>query len=111
MDRPNTPGSHIDWAGEEDDSLPDLDDWGVTSSTAGTADAGGSDAGASRIISPILEDTLKPLPSLEHCEPKNLLSQKSGEQEQDAANAATGTEGPTRASSVATETKSTVSSE
>ncbi|KAI6035230.1 hypothetical protein F5J12DRAFT_778731 [Pisolithus orientalis] len=28
--RPTTPGSHIDWAGDEDDSLPDLDDWGVT---------------------------------------------------------------------------------
>ncbi|KAH8106129.1 hypothetical protein BXZ70DRAFT_918325 [Cristinia sonorae] len=65
MDRPNTPGSHIDWAGDEDDSLPDLDDWGVTSSTAGTAEATGSDVGASRIISPILEDTLKPLPSLD----------------------------------------------
>ncbi|TDL29466.1 hypothetical protein BD410DRAFT_779868 [Rickenella mellea] len=27
--RPTTPGSHIDWAGDDDDSLPDLDDWGV----------------------------------------------------------------------------------
>src|SRR3984957_6206996 len=27
--RPTTPGSHIDWAGDEDDTLPDLDDWGV----------------------------------------------------------------------------------
>ena len=68
MDRPNTPGSHIDWAGDDDDSLPDLDDWGVTSSTAGTADPASSEAGASRIISPILEDTLKPLPSLDDCD-------------------------------------------
>uniref|UniRef100_A0A0W0F8N8 Uncharacterized protein n=1 Tax=Moniliophthora roreri TaxID=221103 RepID=A0A0W0F8N8_MONRR len=31
MDRPSTPGSgsHLDWAGDDDDSLPDLDDWGV----------------------------------------------------------------------------------
>ena len=27
MDRPHTPGSHIDWA-DDDDSLPDLNDWG-----------------------------------------------------------------------------------
>ena len=29
MDRPHTPGSHIDWA-DDDDSLPDLNDWGYT---------------------------------------------------------------------------------
>ena len=29
MDRPHTPGSHIDWA-DDDDSLPDLNDWGFT---------------------------------------------------------------------------------
>jgi hypothetical protein len=52
--RPTTPGSHIDWAGDDDDSLPDLDDWGVTTSTAVAED---------RIeISPILVDGLKPLP-------------------------------------------------
>ncbi|KAL4241575.1 hypothetical protein ABKN59_000380 [Abortiporus biennis] len=57
MDRPNTPGSHIDWAGDDDDSLPDLDDWGVTSSV--------SAPGKSSVISPILEGSLKPLPSIE----------------------------------------------
>ncbi|KIM90997.1 hypothetical protein PILCRDRAFT_811509 [Piloderma croceum F 1598] len=52
--RPTTPGSHIDWAGDDDDSLPDLDDWGVTTSTSVAED---------RIeISPILVDGLKPLP-------------------------------------------------
>ncbi|KAI6130505.1 hypothetical protein EDD16DRAFT_1470460, partial [Pisolithus croceorrhizus] len=54
--RPTTPGSHIDWAGDEDDSLPDLDDWGVTT-THIVAD-GERDEG----ISPILGDTLKQLP-------------------------------------------------
>lgn len=55
--RPTTPGSHIDWAGDDDDSLPDLDDWGVTTSTSVTGDkAGKAD------ISPILVDGLRPLP-------------------------------------------------
>lgn len=53
--RPSTPGSHIDWAGEEDDSLPDLDDWGVTTTLTSTFDK-------EEEISPILADTLKPLP-------------------------------------------------
>jgi hypothetical protein len=52
--RPTTPGSHIDWAGDEDDSLPDLHDWGVT--TGANTDA------RSEIISPIIVDGLKPLP-------------------------------------------------
>lgn len=60
MDRPYTPGSHIDWAGEDDDSLPDLDDWGVPSSAMGQS----SEAPKSSVISPILQDTLKPLPSM-----------------------------------------------
>ena len=60
MDRPHTPGSHLDWA-DDDDSLPDLDDWGITSSTTeATTDSGK----ASSIISPILQDALKPLPSI-----------------------------------------------
>lgn len=29
--RPESPGTHIDWAGDDDDSLPDLDDWFTTS--------------------------------------------------------------------------------
>ncbi|KAF7794531.1 hypothetical protein EIP86_005665 [Pleurotus ostreatoroseus] len=61
MDRPHTPGSHIDWAGEDDDSLPDLDDWGVPSTH--TTDLA-SDAGKGNVISPILQDTLRPLPNI-----------------------------------------------
>lgn len=29
--RPSSPSTHIDWAGDDDDSLPDLDDWGFSS--------------------------------------------------------------------------------
>lgn len=54
--RPTTPGSHIDWAGEEDDSLPDLDDWGVTT-TSNTVNGERNEG-----ISPILADALKQLP-------------------------------------------------
>ncbi|KAL4076001.1 hypothetical protein J3A83DRAFT_2098628 [Scleroderma citrinum] len=54
--RPITPGSHIDWAGEEDDSLPDLDDWGVTTTNPTVNGEGDED------ISPILGDALKQLP-------------------------------------------------
>lgn len=57
--RPTTPGSHIDWAGDEDDSLPDLDDWGVTTTTHTNVNR---DEDQSEEISPILVDTLKPLP-------------------------------------------------
>ena len=53
--RPTTPGSHIDWAGDEDDTLPDLDDWGVTTGP-NTATA----LGAS--MSPISVGGLTPLP-------------------------------------------------
>ncbi|KIY49530.1 hypothetical protein FISHEDRAFT_72851 [Fistulina hepatica ATCC 64428] len=56
--RPNTPGSgsHIDWAGDDDDGdLPDLDDWGVKP-TVSESDV------ASRVISPIFVDGLKALP-------------------------------------------------
>ncbi|KIK95127.1 hypothetical protein PAXRUDRAFT_827315 [Paxillus rubicundulus Ve08.2h10] len=56
--RPTTPGSHIDWAGDEDDSLPDLDDWGVTTTYMDTSNNGEQNLQ----ISPILADTLKPLP-------------------------------------------------
>ena len=54
--RPSTPGSHIDWAGEDDDTLPDLDDWGITaiSTTDSKAPA----------MSPIIISGLKPLPEL-----------------------------------------------
>jgi len=56
--RPTTPGSHIDWAGDEDDSLPDLDDWGVTTTHTNAT----HDEDQSEEISPILADTLRPLP-------------------------------------------------
>lgn len=56
--RPSTPGSHIDWAGDDDDSLPDLDDWGVTTTTTSIVV---SEADRNE-ISPILGDNLKPLP-------------------------------------------------
>ena len=65
--RPSTPGSHIDWAGDDDDSLPDLDDWGV--STGPVASAGpnpGTTLSAEKaqlqLMSPILDDSLKQLP-------------------------------------------------
>ncbi|KAK7060290.1 hypothetical protein VNI00_001055 [Paramarasmius palmivorus] len=42
MDRPSTPGSasHLDWAGDDDDSLPDLDDWGVHTEKSGGEEKG-----------------------------------------------------------------------
>ncbi|KAJ7095187.1 hypothetical protein B0H15DRAFT_1020078 [Mycena belliarum] len=52
--RPTTPGSHIDWAGDDDEGLPDLNDWGVTTGTS----VGDKD----EMISPIIVDGLKPLP-------------------------------------------------
>ncbi|KAF9036115.1 hypothetical protein BDZ89DRAFT_1061944 [Hymenopellis radicata] len=58
--RPSTPGSHIDWAGDdEDDGLPDLDDWGVTSMKDASQEV--------EMISPIIVDGLKltPLPDLQ----------------------------------------------
>ncbi|KAF5388169.1 hypothetical protein D9615_000209 [Tricholomella constricta] len=54
--RPSTPGSHIDWAGDDDDSLPDLDDWGVTTTA--------SVSGKTDTISPIVVDGLKTLPDV-----------------------------------------------
>lgn len=66
MDRPHTPGSHIDWAGEDDDSLPDLDDWGVPSTITATSKiAPEPQKVPENIISPILQDTLKPLPMID----------------------------------------------
>ncbi|KAJ7047570.1 proline/serine-rich protein [Mycena alexandri] len=54
--RPTTPGSHIDWAGDDDEGLPDLDDWGVSASV------GDKDEIKDEMISPIIVDGLKPLP-------------------------------------------------
>ena len=54
--RPSTPGNHIDWAGEDDDSLPDLNDWGITSLS--TTDS------KTPVISPIImSDPHQPIPS------------------------------------------------
>lgn len=47
--RPSTPGTHIDWAGDDDDTLPDLDDWGVSHAD---------------LISPIIVDGLRALPEV-----------------------------------------------
>ncbi|KAG6890925.1 hypothetical protein C0995_000882 [Termitomyces sp. Mi166 len=55
-DRPHTPGSHIDWAGDDDDSLPDLDDWGITSVKVATNENG--------LISPLGVSGLRPLPEM-----------------------------------------------
>ena len=65
--RPSTPGSHIDWAGDEDDSLPDLDDWGVSTSTVASAEPNTSTTTSTekaqlQLMSPILDDSLKQLP-------------------------------------------------
>jgi len=64
--RPSTPGSHIDWA-DEDDSLPDLDDWGVSTSTVASAEPNTStttnaEKAQVQLMSPILDDSLKQLP-------------------------------------------------
>ncbi|KAH9960501.1 hypothetical protein BC827DRAFT_1370571 [Russula dissimulans] len=65
--RPSTPGSHIDWAGDEDDSLPDLDDWGVPSSSVASGDLNpgpttSTEKARLQLMSPILDDSLKQLP-------------------------------------------------
>ncbi|KAK0242364.1 hypothetical protein EDD85DRAFT_811104 [Armillaria nabsnona] len=54
--RPTTPGSHIDWAGDEDDTLPDLDDWGVKPQPPSEPQ--------DSAISPIIVEGLTPLPDL-----------------------------------------------
>ncbi|KAG6832986.1 hypothetical protein H0H92_004870 [Tricholoma furcatifolium] len=55
-ERPHTPGSHIDWAGDDDDSLPDLDDWGIPSFKTATTENG--------LISPLNVTRLRPLPGV-----------------------------------------------
>jgi hypothetical protein len=52
-DRPHTPGSHIDWA-DDDDSLPDLNEWGYTGDVAASAQP----EELQTSIPPIFEDTL-----------------------------------------------------
>jgi hypothetical protein len=65
MDRPHTPGSHIDWAGDDDDSLPDLDDWGVHP----TSSKGGSVGDEHEKMSPTYENVPQPNESLTKAEP------------------------------------------
>lgn len=55
-DRAHTPGSHIDWAGDDDDSLPDLDDWGITSVKVAINENG--------LMSPLGVKNLRPLPDI-----------------------------------------------
>ncbi|KAF9268264.1 hypothetical protein L218DRAFT_984422 [Marasmius fiardii PR-910] len=71
MDRPTTPGSHshIDWAGDDDDSLPDLDDWGVNPSSENTTSFHNSD-----LISPIMIDGLKSLPDPSKSSPLSVTA-------------------------------------
>ena len=54
--RPSTPKSHIDWAVDDDDTLPDLDDWGVPTSTLTATQL--------EVISPIIVDGLRSLPEI-----------------------------------------------
>ncbi|KAL0574324.1 hypothetical protein V5O48_007635 [Marasmius crinis-equi] len=80
MDRPSTPGSHshIDWAGDDDDSLPDLDDWGVNpSTTTSTANASSNDAPTNDLISPIMIDGLKSLPDPGKHSPNSVVDSVS----------------------------------
>jgi hypothetical protein len=58
--RPTSPTTHIDWAVDEDDTLPDLNDWGYNSKQ-GTLEP---ECAPIDIISPILENSLKSLPIL-----------------------------------------------
>ena len=51
MDRPHTPGSHIDWA-DDDDSLPSLNDWGYTAEVTAPAQP----EEPQTVIPPIIED-------------------------------------------------------
>ncbi|KAF9563657.1 hypothetical protein CPC08DRAFT_705802 [Agrocybe pediades] len=64
--RPATPGSHIDWAGDDDDSLPDLDDWGISPATFA--------ANKLDVISPIIVEGLKPLPEMSNNSPPSAQS-------------------------------------
>ncbi|KAH6915155.1 hypothetical protein BKA70DRAFT_1511348, partial [Coprinopsis sp. MPI-PUGE-AT-0042] len=60
IDRPITPStSHIDWAGDDDDSLPDLDDWGIT--TTNTTSSSTQPSITAQAMSPIIV-SLRTLP-------------------------------------------------
>ncbi|EIN10608.1 hypothetical protein PUNSTDRAFT_119533 [Punctularia strigosozonata HHB-11173 SS5] len=60
--RASSPGSHHDWAeDDEDDTLPDLDDWGYTTKSAISVDEKIPDH-LPEAISPILQNDLRPLP-------------------------------------------------
>ncbi|KAL5487825.1 hypothetical protein ACEPAI_5933 [Sanghuangporus weigelae] len=53
VNRPHSPTTHIDWAGDDDDSLPDLDDWGISSKLA--SDVGETSAKAASRPDPVTQ--------------------------------------------------------
>jgi hypothetical protein len=63
----NTPstsgGGHFDWAGDEDDSLPDLDDWGVTTANAGLKDEPKVGEGSKPLYDPVEDVPSSPVVS------------------------------------------------
>lgn len=61
MDRPHTPGSHIDWAGDDDDSLPDLDDWAVPSSQVEAISDDQEETSPISMPASVPEDNSKPI--------------------------------------------------
>lgn len=68
QNRPDSPGIHIDWAGEDDDSLPDLDDWFTNSKRP--SDTSESETKTDEIVEtkpPTLEVTINI--EAEHLEP------------------------------------------
>ncbi|KAJ8086229.1 hypothetical protein PM082_005052 [Marasmius tenuissimus] len=81
MDRPSTPGSHshIDWAGDDDDSLPDLDDWGVnpSSTTSTSNNLSNPVVPAHDLISPIMIDGLRSLPDAGKHSPHSVATSVS----------------------------------
>lgn len=85
MDRPHTPGSHFDWASDDDDSLPELPDWGVSTSQTDVS----VQSGKGSIISPILEDALKPLPSIDPGTPITISLDSRPEDQHDGISAET----------------------
>ncbi|EJD01212.1 uncharacterized protein FOMMEDRAFT_147808 [Fomitiporia mediterranea MF3/22] len=64
--RPKSPSVRIDWAGDDDDSLPDLDDWGVSSKLA--SEAGESSSAVEIKPVAITEIPKKPAPPPEKAE-------------------------------------------
>lgn len=57
--RSSSPATHIDWAGDDDDSLPDLEDWGISSKKVSESSDDATKVEKSTTISEIhkIEDT------------------------------------------------------